>query len=127
MKKIINTFKYGSGETKRLLAVTFLAGIVTFALAIAAVVLQSLLFFFGAVICVFITISLAQTFGIREEDETVSNQSKTHKEVVQKEEIITDSPDMTPQEQEQEQEQEQRKCNAQNNGNADNELLRGLV
>ena len=106
MKKIINTFKYGSGETKRLLAVTLLAGIVTFALAIAAVVLQSLLFFFGAVICVFITISLAQTFGIREEDETVSNQSKTHKEVVQKEEIITDSPDMTPQEQEQEQEQE---------------------
>ncbi|MDO5128220.1 MAG: hypothetical protein Q4D54_10845 [Eubacteriales bacterium] len=46
MKKIINTFKYGSGETKRLLAVTLLAGIVAFALAIAAVVLQSLLFFF---------------------------------------------------------------------------------
>lgn len=101
MKKIINTFKYGSGATKRLLALTLLAGIVAFALAIAAVVSQSLLFFFGAVICVFITISLAQTFGIHEEDEGISHQSKIHQEVVQKGDTKTDSPDMTQEEQEQ--------------------------
>lgn len=67
MKKIINTFKYGSGETKRLLAVTILAGLAAVGLAITAIITHSLLFFFGAVICVFITISLAQTFGIHEE------------------------------------------------------------
>lgn len=71
MKRIINTFKYGSAETKRLLAVTFLAGFAALGLVITALIAHSLLFFFGAIICVFITISLAQTFGIHEEDSGV--------------------------------------------------------
>lgn len=68
MKRILNTFKYGSGETKRLLAITFLAGLATVGFVATAIITHSLLFFFGAIICVFVTISLAQTFGIHEED-----------------------------------------------------------
>lgn len=77
MRKIINTFKYGQKATKRLLAVTFFSGAVAIAFAVAALVTQSLLFFFCAVICVFITISLAQSFGIsRELEEELPGQEE---------------------------------------------------
>lgn len=65
MKKIINTFKYGDKSTKRVLLMSILMGAVTVALFIAACVTTGMIFFFAAFISVFVTISLAQTLGIR--------------------------------------------------------------
>lgn len=66
MSKIINTFKYGSSEVKRVLLLTILSGIATVVLAVLAIVGLGFVFFFGALIMLFVTISLAQTMGIKQ-------------------------------------------------------------
>lgn len=66
MRKIVNTFKYGSAQTKRVLVLCLLSGIATVGLAVSALALQQMLLFFGMVISAFITLSLAQTFQIHE-------------------------------------------------------------
>ena len=68
MRKIINTLKYGDGRTKLVLLLTMLTGAGTVALFVLAVALNMMFLFFGGVICAFLTITLAQTFGIRSGD-----------------------------------------------------------
>lgn len=80
MKKIINTFRYGDKGTKRVLLMSILMGAVTVALFIAACVTTGMIFFFAAFISVFVTISLAQTLGIRQDvsaEEAAQNQSQS--------------------------------------------------
>lgn len=67
MKRIINTLKYGNTKVKSILILTILAGLLTIGFIFSAIAFGKLIFFFGAVIGAFITISLAQTFGINEE------------------------------------------------------------
>lgn len=69
MKRIINTFKYGSTQVKAVLAFTLLAGLGTVGFVVAALLMSQMMFFFAAVICAFITISLMQTFVIKGEEE----------------------------------------------------------
>lgn len=71
MKKILNTFKYGDIRTKLILILTILAGIGTIALFVFTFILEMMILFFGGVICAFITISLAQTFGIKQEETNI--------------------------------------------------------
>lgn len=68
MKKIVNTLRYGDGKTKFILILTFLAGVGTVALFACAFIFSQMILFFGGVICAFITITLAQTFGIEQQD-----------------------------------------------------------
>lgn len=68
MRKIINTLKYGDGRTKLVLLLTMFTGAGTIALFVLAVVFNMMFLFFGGVICAFLTITLAQTFGIRSGD-----------------------------------------------------------
>lgn len=68
MKKIFNTFKYGDIRTKMILIFTILAGIGTAALFVLTFITGQMAFFFGGVVCGFITISLAQTFAIKQDD-----------------------------------------------------------
>lgn len=68
MKKILNTFKYGDTRTKLILILTILSGIGTIALFVFTFIFEMMLLFFGGVICAFITISLAQTFGIKQDE-----------------------------------------------------------
>ena len=68
MKKIVNTLRYGDGKTKFILILAFLAGVGTVALFACAFIFSQMILFFGAVICAFITITLAQTFGIEQQD-----------------------------------------------------------
>ncbi len=68
MKKIINTLRYGDGKSKFILVLTFFAGVGTVACFAMTFIMNQLMFFFGGVICGFITISLAQTFGIEQQD-----------------------------------------------------------
>lgn len=68
MKKIINTFKYGEKDVKRVLLLTIISGIAAVALLVAAILGFNFIFFFGALIMLFVTISLAQTMGIRESE-----------------------------------------------------------
>ena len=68
MKKIINTFKYGSGKTKLILIFTILAGVATLALFVVAFIISEMLLFFGGIIGAFLTITLGQTFAIAQGD-----------------------------------------------------------
>ena len=68
MKKIINTFKYGSGKTKLILIFTILAGVATLALFVVAFIISEMLLFFGGIIGAFLTITLGQTFAIAQSD-----------------------------------------------------------
>ena len=68
MKKIVNTLRYGDGKTKFILILAFLAGVGTVALFACAFIFSQMILFFGGVICAFITITLAQTFGIEQQD-----------------------------------------------------------
>lgn len=69
IRRIINTFKYGDAKVKAVLAFTILAGIGTISFLVAAILLQQMLWFFLAVVCAFVTISLAQTFMISGDEE----------------------------------------------------------
>lgn len=77
MKKIIHTFKYGETKTKSLLLLTIASGLAIPGCLIGAVLLQNLLLYFATVIAVFVTISLVQTFGIR--DTSLSEETQTEK------------------------------------------------
>lgn len=92
MKKILNTFKYGSAQVKRVLVLTMLAGAGTVGLVVAALVLQQMLLFFGAVICAFITISLIQSFEINRQDDgqEMSGQEKQEEKTADKTQEKTD-------------------------------------
>lgn len=74
MRKIYNTFKYGSGYTKRVLIFSILSGIITVGLVAFAIILGKMLLFFGALIGLFTTLSLIQTFQIGESGETSDNE-----------------------------------------------------
>lgn len=90
MKKIINTFKYGSLRTRGMLIMTILAGLTAVGFAVCAIVSGQLMFFFGAVIAAFIAVSLAQTFGIYAVDEPFNAG------LVQDENRIDNNHDLTP-------------------------------
>lgn len=81
MKKIINTFKYGTLKVKCILLLTFFVGMAAIGLAISAIILGRLILFFCSVISIFITLSLAQTFVIHEAEKTdkVDKTEKTDK------------------------------------------------
>ncbi|MBR1815833.1 MAG: hypothetical protein IJ763_03945 [Lachnospiraceae bacterium] len=68
MRRIINTFKYGSIGVKLTLLATIICGMATIGLVVCAVLFGQLIWFFGAVFAGFITVSLAQTFGIQAGD-----------------------------------------------------------
>lgn len=74
MRKIYNTFKYGSGYTKRVLIFTILSGVITVGLVAFAIILEKMLLFFGALIGLFTTLSLIQTLQIGESGETSDNE-----------------------------------------------------
>lgn len=106
MRKIINTFKYGSAQVKCVLALCLLSGAATVGLAVSALLFRQMLLFFGMVIGAFVTLSLVQTFQIHRgnipEDAGASSgkkaaaktekakKEKTKKEKVKKEKIKKD-------------------------------------
>ena len=69
MQRIINTFKYGSTSVKMILLATIVAGAASLASLVAAIVFGHLLWFFAAIFLAFVAVSLAQTFGIKTEDD----------------------------------------------------------
>ena len=75
MKRIINTFKYGSISVKLTLLATIICGLATVGFLISAIIFGQLIWFFAMVFAGFITVSLAQTFaikgGISDEEEKV--------------------------------------------------------
>ncbi|MBQ9609091.1 MAG: hypothetical protein IJV15_06550 [Lachnospiraceae bacterium] len=68
MRRIINTFKYGSIGVKLTLLATIICGLATVGLVVCAIIFGQLIWFFAAVFAGFITVSLAQTFGIQAGD-----------------------------------------------------------
>ena len=66
MKKILNTLKNGDSRTKRTLVTALLSGAAAVVCVIGAIVIQSMLMFFGAVMGVFICIALFQTLSVYE-------------------------------------------------------------
>ena len=75
MRKVINTFKYGSMAVKLTLLATIICGLATVGFLISAIILGQLIWFFAMIFAGFITVSLAQTFaingGISDEEEKV--------------------------------------------------------
>lgn len=69
MRKIINTFRYGSLYTKKILFYALLDIIAFVVLGILAFNTRLIIYFFGLVVCVFIFIFLIQTLGIHGMDE----------------------------------------------------------
>lgn len=65
MRRIINTFKYGSVAVKLTLIATIICGLATAGLLACAVIFKQLIWFFAMIFAGFITVSLAQTFGIQ--------------------------------------------------------------
>lgn len=93
MKKVLNTFKYGSAQVKGMLVLTLFSGAATVSMLLAAVILQQLLLFFGAIIALFITIFLSQTFSVREQDgETALKPKREPKEKPEKEPKLKREP-----------------------------------
>lgn len=68
MNKIINTFKYGDRKTKLILLLTICAGMGTVALMALFFVYNEMILFFGGIMCGFIMITLAQSFGIEQQN-----------------------------------------------------------
>ncbi len=64
MKKIINTLRYGSVYTKKIMFFTLLDVIAFIAFVVFAIITKQIVYFFGCVVCVFIFISLIQTMSI---------------------------------------------------------------
>lgn len=81
MGKIINTFKHGASDVKRLLLGTILAGIATAGLFAAAFFTSMMVCFFGGVAMFFVTVAMAQTMGIRED---IHNKNKAEAGVHEK-------------------------------------------
>ncbi|MBQ7707472.1 MAG: hypothetical protein IJT72_06820, partial [Lachnospiraceae bacterium] len=78
MKRIINTFKYGSMAVKLTLLATIICGLATAGLLVCAIMFHQLIWFFAMIFAGFITVSLAQTFAIQgglssDKDETKIN------------------------------------------------------
>lgn len=69
MRKIINTFRYGSLYTKKILLYALIDIIAFVVLGILALNTRLMIYFFGLVVCVFIFIFLMQTLGIHGLDE----------------------------------------------------------
>ena len=69
MRKIINTFRYGSLYTKKILFYSLLDILAFVVLGILALNTRLMIYFFGLVVCVFIFIFLIQTLGIHGMDE----------------------------------------------------------
>lgn len=69
MRKIINTFRYGSLYTKKILFYALLDIIAFVVFGILAFNTRQMIYFFGLVVCVFIFIFLMQTLGIHGLDE----------------------------------------------------------
>ncbi len=69
MRKIINTFRYGSLYTKKILFYALLDIIAFIVFGILALNTRLMIYFFGLVVCVFIFIFLMQTLGIHGLDE----------------------------------------------------------
>ncbi len=93
MRKIINTFKYGSAQVKCVLVLCLLSGAATVGLAVSALVFRQMLLFFGMVIGVFVTLSLIQTFQIHEGDipeEAAAKKDKIKKDKIKKDKIKKD-------------------------------------
>lgn len=80
MRKIINSIKYGSAYVKRTLAIIFFFLLLGIANLAAAFFLKQVVWFFGAVICAFIIISLWQTMGIYEATQGKDDITKSKKE-----------------------------------------------
>ncbi len=80
MKRIINTFKYGSVGVKLTLLATIICGLATAGLLACAIIFRQLIWFFAFIFAGFITVSLAQTFAIQggiEEDDNAVGVKKT--------------------------------------------------
>ena len=73
MRRIINTFKKGSGKAKLFLILALLTGALSVCFVILSFFTGQLLFFFGAVVSLFVTISLFQSFNICGMDITESD------------------------------------------------------
>lgn len=69
MRKIINTFRYGSLYTKKILIYALLDIIAFVVLGILALSTRLMIYFFGLVVCAFIFIFLMQTLSIHGMDE----------------------------------------------------------
>ena len=76
MNRIINTLKNGSPKAKRVVMLAMLACIASLGFIITAIVLHQLVFFFGAVIGVFVIISLIQTLEVYEYKNELYNDDK---------------------------------------------------
>lgn len=68
MRRIYNTFKYGSAYTRCMLLLCLISGIMTLGFVMFAVMLGKMLLFFGALIGVFVTLAFAQTLHMSERD-----------------------------------------------------------
>ena len=64
MRKLINTLKYSSLKAKLILILTILAGLAGASLVVASILTHMTVLFFGAVMCGFGALALAQTFVI---------------------------------------------------------------
>ena len=94
MKRIINTFKYGSVAVKLTLLATIICGLATAGLFACAIIFRQLIWFFAMVFVGFITVSLAQTFGI----EGGLNDNKKGKQPdgnLKKKNVPSDNPDLS--------------------------------
>ncbi|MCM1173299.1 MAG: hypothetical protein NC393_14380 [Clostridium sp.] len=79
MRKIINTFRYGSLYTKKILCYALLDIIAFVVFGILAFSTKQMIYFFGLVVCVFILIFLIQTLSIHGMDE-INPEDKPQKE-----------------------------------------------
>ncbi len=68
MRKLINTLKYSSLKAKLILILTILAGLAGASLVVASILTHMTVLFFGAVMCGFGALALAQTFVIHTSD-----------------------------------------------------------
>lgn len=92
MRRIINTYRYGSSYTKRVLTYCIVAGTATIGLAACAFVFKLMLLFFGALIGGFTTLSLVQTFKISDGENT-GTEAFTEKKHKKKERVRTKQSD----------------------------------
>lgn len=68
MRKILNTMKYGSPKAKVVVLLTLLCSLGTVGCVGLAVVMKQMLWFFGGIVCFFITMSLFETLQIEAQD-----------------------------------------------------------
>ena len=78
MRKIINTLKYGTSKVKSILLITIIAGVAAVGLAISAIIFSKMLLLFGAIICAFLTMALAQSFDTNPGENHDKEHDKEH-------------------------------------------------